>query len=155
MNHLFYLLSLEEIGTGGLFDFGATLPLLAFQFIILTIILDNFLYNPLICAMNDRNDYIINNLSEASEMIKEANTITEKYKTDLQNAKKQIQLNIVKSQKKQKEIWDTELLILQKTCNTLLNELNIKLIDSRLQTLFCLDKKIDTIGSQILGKIFI
>merc|ERR1711966_113349 len=98
MNQLFSLLSLEEIGAGGLFDFGATLPLLALQFVILTIILNSLLYNPLIDTINDRNDYIINNLSEASEIIKEADTITEKYKTDLQSAKKQIQLDIINSQ---------------------------------------------------------
>lgn len=143
------------IGAGGLFDFGATLPLLALQFVILTVVLNGILYDPLLNTINDRNDYIINNLSEASALIKEANSITEKYESDLQNAKKQIQLDIVKSQKKQKEVWDLELQNLQKTCNTMLGQLNTKLLDSRIQTLFYLDKKIDTIGSQILGKIFI
>ena len=37
----------------------------------------------------------------------------------------------------------------------MLSKLNVKLLDSRIQTLLYLDKKIDTIGSQILGKIFI
>jgi F-type H+-transporting ATPase subunit b len=36
-----------------------------------------------------------------------------------------------------------------------LSEANTSLIDSRIQALFCLDKKIDMISSQILGKIFI
>ena len=106
-------------------------------------------------TINDRNDYIVNNLSEASSLIKEASSITEKYELDLQNAKKQIQLDIIKSQKKQKEVWDLELQNLQQTCNSMLSKLNVKLLDSRIQTLLYLDKKIDTIGSQILGKIFI
>ena len=37
----------------------------------------------------------------------------------------------------------------------MLSKLNVKLLDSRIQTLLYLDQKIDTIGSQILGKIFI
>tara|TARA_B110000879_G_C11006626_1_gene445283 strand:+ start:407 stop:931 length:525 start_codon:yes stop_codon:yes gene_type:complete len=155
MNQLFPLLHLEEVGAGGLFDFGATLPLLALQFVILTVVLNGLLYDPLLNTINDRNDYIVNNLSEASSLIKEASSITEKYELDLQSAKKQIQLDIIKSQKKQKEVWDLELQNLQQTCNTMLRKLNVKLLDSRIQTLLYLDKKIDTIGSEILGKLFI
>lgn len=143
----------DEFAAGGLFDFGLTLPLLALQFVILSIVLNTLLYDPLLNTINDRNDYIINNLSEASSLLKEANSITEKYEFDLQNAKKQIQLDIVKSQKKQKEVWDSELQDLQQTCNTMLSKLNVKLRDSRIQTLLYLDKNIDTIGSDILGKI--
>ena len=66
MNQLFPLLHLEEVGAGGLFDFGATLPLLALQFVILTVVLNGLLYDPLLNTINDRNDYIVNNLSEAS-----------------------------------------------------------------------------------------
>ena len=56
MNQLFLLLHLEEVGAGGLFDFGATLPLLALQFVILTFVLNGLLYDPLLNTINDRND---------------------------------------------------------------------------------------------------
>merc|ERR1711966_503436 len=102
MNQLFPLLHLEEIGAGGLFDFGATLPLLALQFVILTVVLNGLLYDPLLNTINDRNDYIINNLSEASSLIKEANSITEKYELDLQNAKKTNSIRYCKITKKTK-----------------------------------------------------
>ena len=41
-------LTLEEIGRGGLFDFGATLPLLMIQFALLTFVLNTILYNPIL-----------------------------------------------------------------------------------------------------------
>jgi len=35
-------------GPGGLFDINATLPLVAIQFVLLTIVLNTLLYNPLL-----------------------------------------------------------------------------------------------------------
>jgi len=46
--HLVIFLTLEEMGRGGLFDFGATLPLLVIQFALLTLVLNIVLYNPIL-----------------------------------------------------------------------------------------------------------
>ena len=55
----------EEEARGGLFDIGATLPLVAIQFLILMFVLNTILYNPLISFMNERNEYVLDNLSKA------------------------------------------------------------------------------------------
>jgi F-type H+-transporting ATPase subunit b len=67
IDQLFLTLSSEE--KGGLFDFGITLPLVAIQFLVLMFILNIILYNPLIQAINDRNEYILDNLAKASDML--------------------------------------------------------------------------------------
>jgi F-type H+-transporting ATPase subunit b len=70
------LLSEEK---GGLFDIGASVPLIAIQFLALMFILDNILYSPLIEVINSRNTFILGNLSKASELVASASEITKKY----------------------------------------------------------------------------
>ena len=45
MNEQIYILLAQEGGPGGLFDIGATLPLVALQFLILMFVLNSILYN--------------------------------------------------------------------------------------------------------------
>ena len=66
MVNLSILISSEVSGPGGLFDFNATLPLVAIQFILLTLILNIILYSPLLAVMDERKEYILGNLSKAS-----------------------------------------------------------------------------------------
>ena len=74
MVNLSILISSSEVsGPGGLFDFNATLPLVAIQFILLTLILNIILYSPLLAVMDERKEYILGNLSKASEILAEAN----------------------------------------------------------------------------------
>ena len=75
MMHLFIFLTLEEIGRGGLFDFGATLPLLMIQFALLTFVLNTILYNPILNVINERNEYLLSTLTQASDLLNEANSI--------------------------------------------------------------------------------
>jgi F-type H+-transporting ATPase subunit b len=52
MINLSILISSSEVsGPGGLFDINATLPLVAIQFVLLTVILNIILYNPLLTLL--------------------------------------------------------------------------------------------------------
>ena len=69
MTHWTILLAVEAATStakeGGLFDFDATLPLMALQFILLVVVLNAVFYKPLSKAIDDRDDYIRKNLLEA------------------------------------------------------------------------------------------
>ena len=70
------LISSSEVsGPGGLFDFDATLPLVAIQFVLLMLVLNTLLYSPLLSAIAERNDFILNNLAKASETLAKANEL--------------------------------------------------------------------------------
>ena len=56
-------------GAGGLFDFNATLPLMAIQFILLTVVLTFVFYKPVSKVIDDRETYINDNLTTASEKL--------------------------------------------------------------------------------------
>ena len=84
-------------GPGGLFDFDATLPLVAIQFILLMLILNAILFSPLLTIIEDRNEFILTNLAKASEMLTQANTMTTQYQDELSNVRKEAQLEIAKA----------------------------------------------------------
>lgn len=115
---IFIALAEEESKRGGLFDIGATLPLVAAQFLLLMFILNVILYSPLTTLMNQRNDYILDNLTKASEMLVTAADLTAKYEAELTATKKDAQQEIAKLQKLQKESFDNELNISQKYFDT-------------------------------------
>ena len=63
----------EVTGPGGLFDINLTLPLVAIQFLLLMVVLNIVLYSPLLAVISERNEYILNNLAKASEILAQAN----------------------------------------------------------------------------------
>jgi F-type H+-transporting ATPase subunit b len=115
------ILSSEAIGPGGLFDFDATLPLVAIQFLLLMVVLNAVFYTPLSTAITERNDFILNNLAKASEVLAKANELTAQYEEELASIRKEALLEITNSQKIQKEILEIELNISQKYIDNLLD----------------------------------
>jgi len=100
MSNFLTLISSSEInGPGGLFDLGATLPLIGVQFVLLMIILNIILYNPVSTIIESRKEYILINLGEASELLGRANNITTQYEAALKIVRNEAQLEIKNSQK--------------------------------------------------------
>jgi len=102
---IFQSLSLTT-GAGGLFDFNATLPLIAIQFVALMVILDNILYSPLLTVINEREEYIQLNLKKAAELIENANKIKMATENKISAAEQDSQINIAKYTKESKELFD-------------------------------------------------
>ena len=90
MNTLFMpatqLLAMTE-GAGGLFDFNATLPLMAIQFVLLTVVLTFIFYKPVSKVLDDREAYISGNLTQASEKLIKADELYKQYDEQLKTAK--------------------------------------------------------------------
>ena len=115
------ILSSEVEGPGGLFDIDATLPLVAIQFLLLMVILNIVLYNPLLTIIEERKEYILTNLGKASELLAQANNLTAQYEEELTSVRKEAQLEITNSQKIHQEILDLEINISQKYLDNLLD----------------------------------
>lgn len=154
MIHLFAFLTLEEISRGGLFDFGATLPLLIVQFIFLTFILNIILYNPILNVIAERNQYLLETVSTASDLLTEADSITKKYELDLQNKRKQIQTGLSSSEEIYKNVWGLELQTIQKECNEYVRKYNEYLFAQKENDLKGLQSELVKLTRVILYKIF-
>jgi len=157
MVNLSILISSSEklSGPSGLFDFNLTLPLVAIQFVILTLILNVLLYTPLLNIMSERNNTIVSNLSNASEILMKANKLTARYEQELNSIRKASQVEITNSQEIHKEILGTELNISQKSINSLL-ENTTKEFNLKKETILSnLDNQIKILTTQIEKKLSI
>ncbi len=147
--------SLEANGPGGLFDINATLPLVAIQFILLTIILNLILYKPLLAVIEERKEYILRNLSKASEILIETTQLIEQYEQILTTVRKEAQSEITNSQKIHKEILGAELDVSQKYIDNLLDTVTDDLLFKKTIALTSLDGIIQSLCSNIGNKLLI
>ena len=150
MLNLSILISSSEVsGPGGLFDLDATLPLVAIQFVVLMVLLNVILYNPLLTVIEERKEYILVNLGKASKILAEANELTKQYEQKLENVRKEAQLEIANSKKINKEILDTELDISQNYIDNLLDNITEDLVAKKATILNNLDKIVQSLCTTI------
>jgi len=114
---IFQLLS-STTGAGGLFDFGATLPLMAIQFLALMVVLDSILYSPLLTAISERDEYVQGNLKKAAELIEKANKIKMAADEEIKSAEQKSQINIAKYTKECKELFDGHIKSIESNFNS-------------------------------------
>jgi len=155
INFSILISSSEVSGPGGLFDFNLTLPLIAIQFVLLTVLLNIILYTPLLTVMEERKEYILTNLSKASEILAEANKLTTQYEQELANVRKEAQLEITNSQKIHKEILEVELNISQKYIDNLLDTIQKDLLAKKNIALNSLDDIVKSLCVDIEARLSI
>ena len=98
------------------------------------------LYSPLVTAITERNEFILNNLSKASDTLAKANELTAQYEQELNSVRKEAQLEIANSQKIHKEILDIELNISQKYIDNLLDTITKEFLTKKESVLNNLDE---------------
>ena len=154
MVNLSILISSSEVsGPGGLFDFNATLPLVAIQFVLLMLILNIILYNPLLTIIEERKEYILNNLAQASEILTQANELTSYYEQELSKVRKEGQLLVTEGQKIHKELLDIELDASQVYLDKLLDANIEDLLNKQKIALSNLDKLVESLRYEITKKL--
>ena len=156
MVNLSILISSSEVsGPGGLFDFNATLPLVAIQFVLLMLILNTVLYSPLLTIIEERKEYILNNLAEASEILTKANELTTYYEQELSNVRKEGQLLVTDGQKIHKELLEIELNTSQAYLDKLLDTIVEDLMDKQKTALNSLDTIVQSLCVKIESQLSI
>ena len=155
MHNLLILLALQESSAdqGGLFDFNATLPLMALQFLALTIILNLIYYKPLSIILDERSEYIRNSLTAASAALDRANDLTNQYEYDLAESRKKAQEIIKKAQIDAQVIVSGKIQEAQKDADQLLNNTYNQLNVQKEQALQNLEQQIDLLSNQIQLKL--
>jgi len=149
------ILSSEVNGPGGLFDIDATLPLVAIQFVLLMVLLNIILYNPLLTIIEERKEYILTNLGKASELLAEANSLTAQYEEELTSVRKEAQLEITNSQKIHQEILDLEINISQKYLDNLLDTITTDFESRKALALNNLEESVQSLCDDINTRLSI
>ena len=136
-----------------MFDFDATLPLVAIQFLLLVAVLNAVFFKPLSKVLSDRQDYVNGNNSEARERQDKAKRLEQDYNDKLSSSRRQSQSIIAEAQteaqkKSSSQIADTQRRLQEQTMSVQLD------LEQQKQAAFnTLEKEVDSLSQQILTKL--
>jgi F-type H+-transporting ATPase subunit b len=140
-------------GAGGLFDFNATLPLMALQFVLLTVILTFVFDKPVGKVLEDREQQISGDLAKASERLLKADELYVQYDAQLADARKSAQSVILDAEKEAKEIVALEIEQARKDATNLVERTNKELEGQKTLALEKLETQIEELSDLIKGKL--
>jgi F-type H+-transporting ATPase subunit b len=146
------VLAINE-GAGGLFDFNATLPLMALQFILLTVVLTFIFYKPVQKVLEERETNISGNLSKASEKLIKADELYTQYDERLKSARSEAQAIIAESEREAKELVNVEITQARKDASDLINQTNKELEAQKSLALQKLETQVDELSDLIKEKL--
>jgi len=156
MNILFLpttkMLAMTE-GAGGLFDFNATLPLMAIQFILLTVVLTFVFYKPVSKVIDEREIYINGNLTTASEKLIKADELYKEYDEQLKSARVSAQAIIAQSEKEAKDVVAGEIEQARQDATKLIEQTNKELEAQKSLALQQLETQVDELSQLIKEKL--
>jgi F-type H+-transporting ATPase subunit b len=153
MNIFFMSLMQMVEGAGGLFDFNATLPIMALQFILLTVVLTFVFYKPVAKVIEDRDTMINTNLTEASAKLLKADELYKQYDEQLKSARSNAQLTIAESEKEAKEIVAEEINKAREDASKLIQQTNKELEAQKSLALQKLETQVDELSDLIKDKL--
>jgi len=156
MTNSLFSLALQSVSTeseGGLFDFNATLPLMAIQILLLMVALNLIFYKPISQVLDERDESIRKQLTEASEMLMKAENITKQYELDLAQERREAQAIIASAQKGAQEIVALEIKQAQKDTEQLVTEATNQLNSQKEKALKALEEQVNTLSEQIKNKL--
>lgn len=140
-------------GAGGLFDFNATLPLMAIQFILLTVALTFVFYKPVAKVLDERENYISSNLTQASEKLLTADELYKQYDEQLKSARVSAQATVAQSEKVAKDAVAEEITQARTDAAKLIEQINKELEVQRSRALEKLETQVDELSQLIKEKL--
>ena len=146
------MLAMSE-GAGGLFDFNATLPLMAIQFVLLMVVLTFIFYKPVSKVLEDREEYISGNLTQASDKLIKADELYSQYDEQLKTAKVNAQAIIAKAEKEAKDSVALEIGEARADAAKLIERTNKELEAQKSTALAQLEKQVDELSQLIKEKL--
>jgi F-type H+-transporting ATPase subunit b len=149
---LMHIIAIAE-GAGGLFDFNATLPLMAIQFVLLTVVLTFVFYKPVAKLLDEREASISANLAEASEKLIKADELYKQYDEQLKTARTNAQAVIAESEKEAKDIVASEIDQARKDAADLIQQTNKELEAQKSLALQKLETQVEELSQLIKEKL--
>lgn len=146
------LLAMTE-GAGGLFDFNATLPLMAMHVIVLMVVLTFIFYKPVSKVLDDREAYISGNLGQASEKLITADELYKQYDEQLKTAKVNAQATIAQAEKEAKDVVALEINQARTDAAKLIEQTNKELEAQKSLALQQLETQVDELSQLIKEKL--
>lgn len=136
-----------------MFDFDATLPLMALQFLLLAALLNAIFYKPLTKSLDDRDNYIRTNKVDAEERLAKAKRVTQDYETQLANSRKQSQALIVAAREEGQKVYAEKIAEAQKEAAAKREQASREIEQQKQEAFRSLQQQVDELSRQILSKL--
>jgi F-type H+-transporting ATPase subunit b len=138
---------------GGLFNFDATLPIMALQFIILILLLNSVFYKPLGKAIDERANYIRQNLADARERKQKSENLAKQYEQELREVRKQSQGIIAAAQSAAQQIVASQVKEAQQQVLAERQKAAEEIEAQKVSAFSSLEAQVEALSDQILAKL--
>ena len=136
-----------------MFDFDATLPLMAVQFLLLAALLNVVFYKPLTKVLDERDDYIRTNEMGARERLAKAEQLAKQYEQQLADTRRQSQTLIANAQADAQKIGAQKIAEAQQEADAKREQASLEIGQQKQEALQSLETQVDELSRQILEKI--
>lgn len=136
-----------------MFDFDATLPMMAIQFLILTVVLNVVFYKPLTKVIDERADYIRNHQNQARDRLSKAEHLAKQYEQELAEARKKSQATIAAAQAEAQKTASEQIAEAQREAQAQLQQAQQELDQQKQEALRSSETQVNDLSRQILEKL--
>lgn len=136
-----------------MFDFDATLPIMALQFLLLTYLLNLVFYKPLTKALDERDAYVRDNEVDARDRLSKAEQIVTEYEKQIAVARRESQSILDKAQADAKDITAQKTAEAQQQVQSEREKAAQEIQQQKEAAMQSLETQVDTLSHQILAKL--
>jgi len=138
---------------GGLFDFDATLPLMAAQVVLLTYILNALFFKPVGRVVEEREDYVLTSRTEAKKKLVEVEKLENDLKKQLKEARKAAQKVITEAEDDSDKLYKEALALANSEANASKENARREIDSQRESALNKLKSDADKLGDLIVQRL--
>ena len=138
---------------GGLFDFDATLPLMAAQVVLLTYILNALFFKPVGKVVEEREDYVLTSRTEAKKKLAEVEKLETDLKNQLKGARQAAQKVIAEAEDDSDKLYKEALSLANSEANASREKVRKEIDSQRESALNQLKSDADKLGDLIVQKL--
>ena len=136
-----------------MFDFDATLPIMALQFLLLTYILNLVFYKPLTKALDERDAYVRENEVDARERLSKAEKLVKEYELQIAGARRESQSILEQAQADAKNINAQKTAEAQQQVQSEREKAAQEIQQQKDAAMQSLEQQVDALSRQILEKL--
>ncbi len=138
---------------GGLFDFDATLPLMAVQVVLLTFILNALFFKPVGRVVEERENYVTSSRAEAKKKLAEVEQLESDLKNQLKEARQAAQKVINDAEEDSEKLYREALALATSEANASREEARKEIDSQRDSALTQLKSDADKLGELIVERL--
>ena len=138
---------------GGLFDFDATLPLMAVQVVVLTFVLNTLFFKPVGKVVEEREGYVIASRAEAKQKLAEAQKLESDLREQLKEARLAAQKVINEAEQDSDQLYREAMALATAEANSSREEARREIDSQRENALNQLKADADKLGDLIVERL--